>query len=105
MIGSVDAWLAIGVSGLAICAGIAALARWMRKIARSFADFMDDWHGEPGRPGVPARPGVMERLSQIDHRVGVVEHELHPNSGASVRDALDRVDRRTRHAIPAPGED
>ncbi|WP_229713975.1 hypothetical protein [Streptomyces fuscichromogenes] len=100
-----DAWLAIGASGLAVVAGLAALVRWMRRIARGFGDFMDDWRGEAARPGVPGRPGVMERLALISHRVAAIEHELHPNSGESVRDALDRVDRRTRRAIPTPDEE
>lgn len=75
-----------------------------------------DWNGEPARVGVPARPGVMERLANIDanltaqgERLGTyaaiqgehtealaaIHHELHPNSGRSLRDALDRVERHT----------
>jgi hypothetical protein len=37
----------------------------------------------------------MERLDRI-------EHELKPNSGGSMRDAIDRVDQRTAHLEPAP---
>ncbi|MBI1757969.1 MAG: hypothetical protein HYR62_01855 [Actinobacteria bacterium] len=42
---------------------------------------LDDWHGEPPRPGVPARPGVMVRLASI-------EAELYPNGGTSLKDLV-----------------
>jgi Tfp pilus assembly protein PilN len=29
--------------------------------------FKEDWYGKPARPGVPPTPGVMERLSKIEH--------------------------------------
>jgi hypothetical protein len=78
-------------------AGAMALAlRLMRSVARmarAVEELREDWQGEPGRPGVPRRPGVMERLSGIELRLANVEHELHPNSGQSLRDALDRVER------------
>lgn len=70
--------------------------RSLRRIAGKVEDFVDDWQGIEARPGVPARPGVMLRLGAIEDRLARVEHELHPNSGASLRDAVDRVDQRTR---------
>lgn len=33
--------------------------------ARKGARFLDDWQGEPDRPGVPGRPGVLEQLSTL----------------------------------------
>ncbi|MEU9576332.1 hypothetical protein [Streptomyces chilikensis] len=85
-------------------AGISAVAgagtvlwrgvRATRRLSRRVNEFMDDWQGEPERPGVPARPGVMERMASMEDRLSRVEHELHPNSGASLRDAIDRVNRR-----------
>ncbi|MFD0496842.1 hypothetical protein [Streptomyces rhizosphaericus] len=39
----------------------------------------------------------MQRLDAIEQQLAAVEHELHPNSGTSLRDAVDRVDERTRH--------
>jgi hypothetical protein len=41
------------------------------------------------------RPGVMERLDRIERTVGIVAHEVRPNGGSSMRDAVDRVDSRT----------
>jgi hypothetical protein len=61
------------------------------RIGRRVDDFMDDWYGEPERPGVPARPGLMERVGGIEDRLGRVEHELHPNDGGSLRDAVDQA--------------
>ncbi|GAB3472000.1 hypothetical protein [Actinophytocola sediminis] len=68
-----------------------AVARWARRVT----DFFDDWSGEPARAGVPARPGVMARLETMEGRLLTIEHELHPNSGASLRDAVDRIHEAT----------
>lgn len=82
--------------------------RWskgIRRVAVRFDQFADDWQGTEERPGVPARPGVMERLASfddrlysVDARVVRIEHELHPNSGSSMRDAIDRVERHVGSA-------
>ncbi|MCG6499180.1 hypothetical protein [Kitasatospora sp. A2-31] len=74
--------------------------RGVRRLAAKVEEVVDDWTGVPDRPGVPGRPGVMARLDTIEHRIAAVEHELHPNSGASLRDAVDRVDQRTAHLDP-----
>lgn len=57
----------------------------IRRLVLRVDDFMDDWGGESARPGVPRRPGVMERLDWI-------EHQLKPNSGESLRDAVNRIE-------------
>ncbi|WP_329564652.1 hypothetical protein [Kitasatospora sp. NBC_01266] len=80
---------------LGTIAGGAALlwriTRGARHIAHRLEQIADDWAGVPARPGVPGHDGVMARLGAIERRLGAVEHELHPNSGASLRDAVDRV--------------
>jgi len=48
--------------------------------------FMRDWAGEPAAPGRSAVPGVMERLNRI-------EGEVKRNGGASMKDALNRVEK------------
>lgn len=50
-------------------------------------NFMRDWAGEPAAPGRSAVPGVMERLNRIDG-------ELKRNGGSSMKDALNRVERK-----------
>ena len=47
----------------------------------------DDWYGTPSRPGVPGRKGVMERLE-------VIEHEVTPNSSSSMKDAINRIEKK-----------
>lgn len=66
-------------------AGAIWLGRVVAKTGRAVVDMHDDWKGEPDRPGVRGRPGVMERLDRI-------ERELHPNGGSSLRDAVNRVE-------------
>ncbi|WP_200302215.1 hypothetical protein [Streptomyces adelaidensis] len=96
---AVDVIVIWSVAAVAV-AGLAALAwrtfRGVRRIVDRMDDLVDDWHGVPERPGVPGRLGVMARLRQIEVRLTSVEHELQPNSGRSLRDAVDRVDARTR---------
>ncbi|MGO2188174.1 MAG: hypothetical protein ACTH4Y_07995 [Microbacterium gubbeenense] len=88
---------------------VGAVIIWVtRKLApalKKITDMADDFLGEKARPGVPARPGVMERLamqekaqddaardqSAIADTLEVVRHELFPNSGKSLRDAVDGV--------------
>ncbi|MFF6836037.1 hypothetical protein ACFY84_30035 [Streptomyces sp. NPDC012438] len=100
-----------GITGLDVAAAIAAavvalggaatlLYRWvrtMRRVVRGLGDFLEDWAGVEGRPGVPERPGVMQRLSSLEEKAAVIKHEVRPNSGSSLRDAVDRVDARTAH--------
>ncbi|MEH0410996.1 hypothetical protein [Streptomyces scabiei] len=71
------------------------------RLGRRVDEFIDDWSGEPSRPGVPPRPGVMERMGGLEDRMGGLEeelqrikHELYPNSGGSLRDAVDLANRR-----------
>ncbi|MFJ5890259.1 hypothetical protein [Streptomyces californicus] len=71
-------------------------ARGAIRLGRRVDHFMDDWMGEDERPGVPARPGVIERLSRV-------EHELYPNSGGSLRDAVDLANERLARLCPDSG--
>ena len=49
--------------------------------------FMRDWAGEPAAPGRSAVPGVMERLNRIDG-------ELKRNGGSSMKDAINRIEKK-----------
>ena len=97
---ALDTLVIWSVAAAAVAAGLGLLWRLARTVGRVVGrldEFVDDWNGTPDRPGVPGRPGVMTRLDSI-------EHELHPNSGGSLRDAVDRVDVRTRQIAAADTE-
>lgn len=83
------------------------LVRGLVRLGRRVEHVMDDWQGEEARPGVAARPGVMERMAGLEGRMGGVEedlrrirHELYPNSGGSLRDAVDLANRRLALLCP-----
>lgn len=75
----------LGAVATALIAIVVVVRRIMVPLGK-LHDFLDDWFGTPARPGVPPRLGVMARLDAI-------EHELHPNSSMSMRDAVDRIEK------------
>ena len=69
--------------------------RWMLRIARQVGEVHDLLVGDPGsgRPSLADRlTGIETRQGRLLDRLAAVEAELHPNGGASLRDALDRVE-------------
>lgn len=83
---------------LVAAAGVAVVLALFRRLWRAVRpmwvgvrEFLEDWRGEPGRPGVPERPGVMERLANTEAKLDAIDHELHPNSGESLRDRVDQI--------------
>lgn len=104
---AVDTAVIWSLAAVAIAGALALAWRMIRgvvRILKRMEEVADDWQGVDARPGVPARAGVMARLDLIEGRVGTIEHELRPNSGQSLRDAVDRVDRRTRTLAPDSDE-
>ncbi|MEU3563507.1 hypothetical protein [Kitasatospora sp. NPDC006786] len=91
----VDALAAWAAALGAIAAVLGLIWRAVRRIHTVLDAWSDDWQGTEARPGVPARPGVMVRIAAI-------EHELHPNSGSSLRDAVDRVEVAVRELQQKP---
>lgn len=91
---------------ISVLAGVGTVAwrivRAAMQLGSKAGQFFEDWYGEEGRPGVPARPGVMERVGGIEDRLSRVEHELYPNSGESLRDAVDEANARLRLLCPDP---
>lgn len=75
------------------------LVRGLARTGRRVDQFMDDWYGEPDRPGVPARPGMMERVSGIEERLDRAETEQ-----TSLRGAVDQANRRLARLCPDPGD-
>ncbi|HEU5475703.1 MAG TPA: hypothetical protein VFV67_34110 [Actinophytocola sp.] len=68
-----------------------SVGRPVLRTAKKASNFIDDVVGEPARPGVPARPGLMDRVQAVEKRLTAIEHELHPNSGTSLRDQVDAI--------------
>lgn len=78
------------------------------KFIKRVVHFFDDFLGEEERPGVASRPGFSERMSQVERqlekgneRFSIIEskldridYELRPNSGLSLRDAVNRIESR-----------
>ena len=78
------------------------------KFIKKIVHFFDDFLGEDERPGVPARPGFSERMSSIEkslevgaekfstieYKLDKIDYELRPNSGLSLRDAVNRIEKR-----------
>lgn len=80
----IDNWQNLLVSG-ALLAGL--YLRFRPRLKR-LSQLLEDWHGTDARPGVPARPGVMVRLEALEQRTAVLEKELRPNGGGSIKDQI-----------------
>lgn len=80
---------------LAIPSALSAVVfRPARRLLRRVGQVLDDWTGEPARPGVQSRSGVMERLQTIEGN----QHEVRAESAdtrAEVRRALTAQEKRT----------
>jgi hypothetical protein len=85
-------WFALMAAGGAALLGILTwAAKTARGMHRRVTDFLDDWAGQPARKGVDGRPGVMERLQDVEKIVTEVRAETQPNGGHSLRDVVHRT--------------
>jgi hypothetical protein len=51
---------------------------------------LDDFLGEPARPGIPARPGVIEALAGMRTDVDLVKKQVQNSHKTNFRDDLDK---------------
>lgn len=65
----IAAWAGGGVAVATMLALAVKAFRGVRRVSH----FLDDWFGEESRPGVPARPGVMERLDSVEQDVASIK--------------------------------
>jgi hypothetical protein len=98
-----------------VAGAIFAAFKWVIPFARKVSHFIDDVAGEPERPGVPARPGLMERVTTIEttqeeqsvvlaaverkqaehsDTLATVSHEVTTNHGSSLKDSTKRLEGR-----------
>lgn len=84
---------------IAIISGVWRIVKKLHHFTKTFDDFLEDWKGSESRPGVPARPGLMERIShqdetlkEINERLIIVETEVTYNNGKPLKDAVHRLD-------------
>ena len=108
----ISVWPALGAFCLLGFIGAVAW-KYPRPPTKGIEHFLEDWNGEPARPGVPARPGMMQRVANIEtsqkntatHQIKTdtwlekygpiidkLNHEMHPNSGSSMADAVNRTE-------------
>lgn len=80
-------WLGVTLTTLAICGYAFKAIRALASVTRRAQAFFDDWNGEDARPGFDARPGVPERVSRI-------EAQLQTNGGLSLKDQMNRIERK-----------
>lgn len=92
-----ETMLAIGVSLTVIIGGLTgAWRKWAGPFLRKIGYFLDDWNGEPARPGFEGRPSVPVRLEAIETEQKRVSHEVQTNSGSSLKDAVKRIEAEQR---------
>lgn len=95
----VAAWIA------GIGAGVFVLFKFFVATRKLFS-FLDEVTGEPAAFGRPAKPGLVEKVDLISaeqaahtEQIQRILHEVYPNSGGSLRDAVDRLERAS---APSP---
>ncbi|SDU42843.1 hypothetical protein [Jiangella alkaliphila] len=94
------------IVGLMIALSVASFAgRKLWRGTRRLGALVDDLLGTPARPGVEARPGLMERVAGVEAttsataaqlettagKVDTVHHQVLPNGGTSLRDEVTRT--------------
>jgi hypothetical protein len=89
-------------AAVALIGGISYLIHVGRRVSRTSRVMFRDWEGEPARPGVKRRPGVMERIEAVEEGIAEIRHEVKPNSGTSMRDSVARIHQATT-GEPDPG--
>ena len=79
--------ISLFIIGAAIWAAVSPLVKALKRVNTQLDSFMKDWEGTPAEPGRDAVPGVMERLNRLDG-------ELSRNGGKSVKDTVNRIEKR-----------
>ena len=104
--GDLAAWVPVVpwlVALIILIAAAVAFVRLVWPVLKKWSDLADDLLGEKARPGVPARPGLMERMQSVEGEqkrqgddLALVKHEVMPNTGTSLNDAVRRTEKHAR---------
>lgn len=86
-------WVTAGIALATVVIGVIAWGfRWLWRVGQRVTHFMDDYFGEPARPGQKSRPGAMERLENVESITESILHEVRLNSGQSIKDVVNRTE-------------
>lgn len=83
------------VALIGVVGALLGVVKWVVPFVVKVVHFIDDAMGEKARPGVAARPGMLSRMASLEERVSKLDdilHELKPNGGASLADAIRRIE-------------
>ena len=73
---------------------LAYILTLITKAAKTWFTFISDWHGTEDRPGVMNRLEIgNQRFESIDSELSIIKSELFANSGSSLRDSVDRIEK------------
>lgn len=89
MTSHIDIGIVVGL--ITIIGALVTLGKWSYRQFKAIDSLLEDWHGEPARPGVPGRLGVMERLDRIEKKVNSAAFNSRPNHGTSAYDEHTRL--------------
>ena len=84
--------------GLVVLGGGFAFVRTTWGVWRKVSAFIDEVVGEPAQFGRPSKPGVIERMDGQEKLLKGLHHEMHPNGGTSLRDAVNRLESKATEA-------
>lgn len=74
-------------AGFALHRFFSPVTKTVKELSDKLDKFFRDWDGTPEEPGRQRVPGVMERLNKLDG-------ELSKNGGKSVKDTVNRIEKR-----------
>lgn len=87
------AWIAAIGSLAGIVLGMLVwIGRSGWRMFRRTDQFLEDWNGVAADSGHALRPGVLQRLSQLEVSMTDVQAQVHLNGGGSLRDEVQRTE-------------
>lgn len=79
----------------AALSGLVYIVSVFARLFKTWFRFVDDWNGTDENPGVMKRLEIgSEKFNHLEDEVGIIKAELFNNHGTSLRDAIDRIERK-----------